>query len=320
MGAAENFRNSFKEDVLEGLRKHPKELPSKYIYDTEGDLLFQQIMAMPEYYLTRTEYQILEDHKTEICQSFPSSPSFHLLELGAGDGVKTEILLRELLLQGRTFEYIPIDISEHALNELHLNLKRKFPHLPILPKQGMYFEVLNRLGEYSNKPKVILFLGSNIGNLTLNQAQNFLNNLSNLMNKGDQLFIGLDQKKDPDIILSAYNDRAGITAAFNKNLLKRINRELDANFNLENFKHWETYNPVSGTAKSYLVSTKSQSVTLEATGDTFTFKAWEPIFTEISQKFDDAMVQDLLSQSDLSVICHFSDSRDWFRNYLLQKR
>ena len=314
------FQSAFEEDVYKGLTSFPKYLLSKYIYDQKGDKLFQQIMEMPEYYLTNCELNILEHHKAAIAEIFKKEGGFDLIELGAGDGKKTKILLQHLVAKKYDFNYLPIDISQHVLEELRDSLRNEIPEVKVKIQQGTYFKTLENLADYNNRRKVILVLGSNIGNLLHENAINFLRNIQKAMNLEDRLFMGFDQKKDPQKILDAYNDKTGITEAFNKNLLARINRELDANFNLDNFKHWETYDPETGTAKSYLVSKVKQKVAIKKLELEVCFDAWESIHTEISQKYDDAVVAWLAKEAGLEIQTSFQDQDNWFKNYIFRKK
>ncbi|MBE7641022.1 L-histidine N(alpha)-methyltransferase [Salegentibacter sp. BLCTC] len=314
------FQSAFEEDVYKGLTSFPKYLLSKYIYDQKGDKLFQQIMEMPEYYLTNCELNILEHHKAAIAEIFNKEGGFDLIELGAGDGKKTKILLQHLVAKKYDFNYLPIDISQHVLEELRDSLKNEIPEVKVKIQQGTYFKTLENLADYNNRRKVILVLGSNIGNLLHENAINFLRNIQKAMNFEDRLFMGFDQKKDPQKILDAYNDKTGITEAFNKNLLARINKELDANFNLGNFKHWETYDPETGTAKSYLVSRVKQKVAIKKLELEVCFDAWESIHTEISQKYDDAVVAWLAKEAGLEIQTSFQDQDNWFKNYVFRKK
>jgi dimethylhistidine N-methyltransferase len=314
------FLSVFEEDVYKGLTSFPKYLLSKYIYDERGDKLFQQIMAMPEYYLTNCELNILKNHKTAIADIINKEGGFDLIELGAGDGKKTKILLQHLVEKEYDFSYLPIDISQNVLEELETSLKTKIPEVDVKIQQGTYFNILENLANLSTRRKVILFLGSNIGNLLHENAIDFLRNIQKAMNPEDMLFMGFDQKKDPQKILDAYHDPAGITEAFNKNLLVRINRELDADFNLDNFKHWETYNPETGTAKSYLVSKVNQKVAINKLDLEVNFEAWESIHTEISQKYDDAVVEWLAKESGLEIQTSFKDNENCYKNYIFRKK
>ncbi|MEP0131480.1 MAG: L-histidine N(alpha)-methyltransferase [Eudoraea sp.] len=312
--------SQFHKDVYKGLTDFPKHLSSKYFYDEIGDKLFQEIMDMPEYYLTNCEYKILDKFKDEICRAFfKDSKEFDLIELGAGDGKKTKILLRQLATEEVPFQYVPIDISENALNQLEESISNELPSVKVKSLQGTYFETLEQLCTMQRKRKVIMFLGSNIGNLLHPQAVEFLMSIQELMNDDDLFFIGFDQKKDPQTILNAYNDTAGITERFNKNLLARINRELDANFDLDKFLHWEVYDPETGTAKSYLVSKENQTIHVNGLDLTVTFNAWETIHTEISQKYDDNVVSWLADKAGMEISRIFSDENKFYKNYILKK-
>jgi dimethylhistidine N-methyltransferase len=313
------YKNTFEKDVAKGLSDFPKSLSSRYFYDKKGDALFQEIMAMPSYYLTDSEYEIFETQKNEICAQFEGQEGFDLIELGAGDGKKTKVLLRHLVQSDKEFTYLPIDISQNALDGLKKSINTEIPQAQIKPQQGTYFEVLEDLSNYNSRKKVILVLGSNIGNLLHPKAIEFLSNIQKAMNNGDLLFMGFDQKKNPQTILDAYNDPEGITAAFNKNVLHRINHEMDANFNVDQFKHWEVYDPETGTAKSYLVSKVEQAVFIEKLDLKIHFNAWETIHTEISQKYDDSIVSWLAEESGLKIIDQFTDSKEYYKNYLFEK-
>ena len=302
---------AFAEDILQGLSGTPKKLSSKYFYDEQGDKLFQQIMRMPEYYLTDCELEIFESRKEGILQAI-GQDHFQLLELGAGDGMKTKVLLRHFLERGVDFQYQPIDISSNVLMELEESLRTELPALKVKALPGDYFKVLHELRGHSGQPKVVLFLGANIGNYTLEQAQRFLRAVAAELNPGDLLLTGFDLKKDPGVILNAYNDPAGITAAFNLNLLRRINRELGATFKLQDFKHWETYNPITGETKSYLVSRKDQHVFIKALSRSFHFEAWEAIDVELSKKYSLSELETLAKKTGFAVRQHFFDKKKYF--------
>jgi len=315
--AADTF---FEKEVYEGLTSYPKHLSSKYFYDAVGDKLFQKIMALPEYYLTNCEYDILNEQKVAIGKHFIADGSpFSLFELGAGDGKKTKILLTHFVEQQADFNYRPIDISQNALDQLARSITKELPKVQVQTLQGTYFDTLSAIAKESHRRKIILFLGSNIGNLLHDQAIAFLKQLKNVMRKGDLAFVGFDQKKDPQVVLDAYNDTTGVTAAFNKNILTRINQEMGGDFELDNFKHWEVYDPQTGTAKSYLVAKKKQQVVIEKLGLTVNFDAWESIHTEISQKYDDKIVEWLANEAGLKIVTQFSDSKNYYKNYILEK-
>ena len=312
---------TFRNEVLTGLTDFPKHLSSKYFYDKKGDRLFQDIMAMPEYYLTGCEMEIISTHTQTIGELFRDRENgLDLIELGAGDGKKTKVLLDYMAKNSFNFIYKPIDISENALELLSKALATEIPNLKVDAEVGEYFEVLERLKGFNKRKKVIIVLGSNIGNLLHPTAIEFLSKLKDSMLKQDLLFMGFDQKKDPQTILDAYNDATGITEAFNKNILTRINRELGGNFDVQNFKHWETYNPETGTAKSYLVAMEAMEVKVDKLDLTINLDQWETIHTEISQKYDDKIVEWLAEQAGLEIVTSFSDGKGYYKNYVFRRK
>jgi dimethylhistidine N-methyltransferase len=311
----------FAQDTYEGLSSIPKYLKSKYFYDAEGDKLFQKIMQMEEYYLTDCEYEIINNQKNELLSEFSDNNTpFLLTELGAGDGQKTELLLDHFLNRAIPFRYLPIDISANVLNLMKKNLSGKFPDLEVEPYTGDYFQALEDLNMKEDGRKILLFLGSTIGNFKYEAAFDFLRTLNKNMNKNDLLLIGFDLKKDPSVILPAYDDPYGITAEFNLNLLRRINKELGGNFIPEQFYHHPIYDPKTGEARSYLVSRIDHKVTIDKLGATFNFKKEEPIFTEISQKYDEEMINNLADKTGFQIQNNYYDSRKYFVSSLWQKR
>ncbi|MDQ3714344.1 MAG: L-histidine N(alpha)-methyltransferase [Acidobacteriota bacterium] len=310
-------QNTFADDVRRGLSAAPKFLSSKYFYDDEGSRLFQEIMKLPEYYLTKAEFEIFSTQTSEIFESFTTAnETFDLIELGAGDGSKTSLLVDYFIKQTADFTYVPIDISAEALSFLTEKFKTQFPGLSMQTEQGDYFLTLETFQSKSDKRKIILFLGSNIGNFGKEQAQNFFRQLRAVMNNTDLLFIGFDLQKDPRVILRAYDDAQNVTAEFNLNLLTRINGELGANFNLEDFSHYASYHPIEGAARSFLISRKAQKVFVESLNKTFEFAAWEPIFMEISQKYNSATIEELAQTSGFEVSKYFFDSQKFYTNAL----
>lgn len=305
--------------VEEGLFKEQKTLPSWLFYDHQGDRIFQEIMHMPEYYLTGCEYEILQMNAAAILKRFQQLGAFQLIELGAGDGLKTEILLKHFTQQQADFTYHPIDISAAVLTQLQDRLSTSLPNLPFFPQQGDYDKALEKLNLSSDKRKVILFLGSNIGNFSVTEAGAFLQRIKKSMHANDLLFVGMDLKKDPRMIQRAYDDAQGITKSFNLNLLIRLNRELGGNFMLDQFSHYPTYNPETGEAKSYLVSLRQQDVYFEALQKTVRFKRWEHIHTEVSIKYDQQMIEQLAEVSCLTIEYQYYDCKHYFSDVLLIK-
>ena len=312
--------NTFKNDVQDGLESVPKTLPSKYFYDKKGDALFVEIMNLPEYYLTRCEHDIFKNKTDELIQSFDIDTGcyFELIELGAGDGSKTKELLKKLVAENYNFDYYPIDISKNALHLLKQNLTKKIPKLSVRTQQGDYFEVLDSL-KVSKKPKVILFLGSNIGNMQDALAGEFIYKLGSNLNKGDKLLLGVDLIKSKEIIGPAYNDSKGITAAFNLNLLDRINKELDGKFNLSNFTHVPEYDENEGVANSFIESTAKQIVEIKALGKSFNFEKGEKIHTEISRKYNDELIHKIIKKTDFTMKSKIMDSAAYFADYILTR-
>jgi len=303
--------DNFGSDVLKGLSAHPKKLSSKYFYDKTGDRLFQQIMAMPEYYLTNCELDIFQNKTEELAKAISNiNESFDLIELGAGDAMKSSYLLRNLVEKGTDFTYMPIDISGNILSVLQENLKKKLPELEILPLEGEYFDMLDKATGISKRKKVVLFLGGNIGNMESEEARHFCSEVKRKLNTGDLFLVGFDLKKNPKTILAAYNDPAGITASFNLNLLTRINRELKADFKVENFQHYQNYDPISGACRSFLVSLCDQEV--HVGNHLFQFNKDELIDMEISQKFSEEDIKKLAGDSGFHILVEIKDTKNWF--------
>lgn len=312
MAYTKTFNHALADAVQNGLSSTPKSLPSWLFYDDEGDRLFQQIMRMPEYYPTRCEYDILKQNKHELLRLFRAPDrSFRLIELGAGDGLKTEILLRHFVENGAPFTYYPVDISGNALDILTSRLTTSMPGLHIVPQNKTYDEALSDLRD-GEENKVILFMGANIGNFTTREALNFLKKLAVALQPDDQLLVGFDLKKDPRVILEAYDDPRGLTAEFNLNMLRRLNRELGADFDTNNFSHYPYYDPHTGSTKSFIISMVNQTVQIEAMERAFTFSAWEPIQTEISQKYDMVMIEKLTKLAGLKLTRVFTDPQSYF--------
>jgi dimethylhistidine N-methyltransferase len=298
-------------DVLNGLSETPRRLSSKYFYDDRGSGLFQKIMKLPEYYLTRCEFEILETQK-DIFSTLLSDSEFNVVELGAGDGVKTSILIDYFLNRDFQFQYVPIDISEAAMKSLVDSMSQKFPGLKANGIVAEYFDALKWLSNITRQRNLVLFLGSNLGNFSKPHARVFLRGLWNTLNDGDFVLIGFDLKKDIDLMLKAYNDSRGITAEFNLNLLRRINRELGGNFDISSFRFYASYNVFSGAIESYLVSQKEQAVFIKQLGQSFEFEAWEPIHTEYSYKYLESDIEDLAANTGYRIVRQLYDSQRYF--------
>lgn len=312
------FNQTIAGAVENGLTADRKKLPGWLFYDETGDELFRQIMRMPEYYPTRSEYDILQKNKEDLRKHFESGRGhFSLIELGAGDGLKTEILLRHLVDSGTDFTYMPVDISSNAVDNLAGRLRDALPGLRIEPRNNTYDEVLSSL-RGNGERKVILFMGANIGNFPTADAVEFLKKLARPLTEDDMLLIGFDLIKDPRIIREAYDDAKGITAAFNLNLLTRLNRELGAQFQKDRFSHYPCYDPETGANRSFLISTEDQDVYIEALEKSFHFHRWETIQTEISQKYNVTMINKVIALTGLKVAEYFYDDNQYFVDVLVR--
>ncbi|WP_294288565.1 L-histidine N(alpha)-methyltransferase [uncultured Chryseobacterium sp.] len=303
--------HKFESEIIKGLKDNPKHLLSKYFYDQKGDVLFQQIMNMPEYYLTGCEMEIFSRKSHELAEAFKAFDApFDLVELGAGDATKSSHLLKYLVNRKADFTYMPIDISGNIISLLQERLSEEIPDLDLIGLNGEYFEMLDKASSISSRRKVILFLGGNIGNMEVEDAHEFCRELRKKLSPGDMLLIGFDLKKDPDTILSAYNDEAGITAAFNLNLLERINHEIYGNFDIGKFKHYQTYDPLSGACRSYLISLEEQQVRIG--NELIDFKENEAVYMEISQKYALEETDVMAVKNGFKPLKHIQDSKGWF--------
>lgn len=312
-------RQAFLRDVLEGLQSHPKRLQSKYFYDATGDALFQQIMHCPEYYLTRCEMEILETQSPAIVAAIRAvAPQADLVELGAGDASKSIHLLREWMRTGMGATYYPIDISANIIGHLQEMLPEKVPGLDVRGLNGEYMEMLAKSGQAPERARVVMFMGSSIGNFTPGEAIGFLSEVRRQLRPGDFLLIGFDLQKNPRLVLDAYNDRQGLTRDFNLNLLTRINRELDADFQRAHFLHYPTYDPSTGACKSFLVSLRDQAVHIG--GTVVRFRKDEPVFMEISQKYTPEGIRELAARCGFAPVKNFTDEKGWFVDALWAAR
>ena len=310
--------DAFAKSVSEGLSSERKYLSSRYFYDDEGSRLFQEIMAMPEYYLTNAEFEILDKQSDKILKALHFEEHFNIVELGAGDGQKTIRLLDHLSKNSVDFTYVPIDISQGAIDSLEKNIFAAIPTIKIRALVGDYFDMLNSLN-VEGKPMLILFLGSNIGNYTLDNANKLVNDLATVMNKHDKLMIGVDLQKNPIVIKKAYDDEGGITKAFNLNLLKRMNKELGANFQIEHWDFYSTYNPINGEVRSFIISLKEQIVNIDHLDKSFGFRQNEWIYTELSRKYTKQEIESLANNNNLKMNEFFLDEKKYFTDALMEK-
>jgi dimethylhistidine N-methyltransferase len=300
-------------DVLEGLSASPKRLPSKLFYDEIGSELFEQITELPEYYLTRTERSILETYAGEILEC--AGTSLTLVELGAGTATKTCILIEELLNRQSRALFYPIDVSPSALQEAVTRLGRQFPGLRVNPIVADYTGGVPALGRISGR-KLVLYIGSSIGNFELEDSVRMLRRIRRTLRPGDALLLGADFAKSPKILLPAYDDSQGVTARFNKNLLARLNRELDADFEVDCFRHIAMWNRRLSRIEAYLESTTSQQVFIPALDLDVWFAAGERIHTENSYKYTDEMIASILQESGFRLEHTWCDRKKWFGVHL----
>lgn len=306
-------------DVQMGLLKARKQIHSKYFYDADGSELFNEITRHPDYYLTNCEIEILHTYKNEITNLFINKP-FNLIELGPGEGAKTEILLDEFLKHTLDFSYIPIDISKKYLEALMKGFSKKLTPQQLMPIYADYFRGLEQLREQSKRPNLVLFLGSSIGNFSPIQTQEFLTHLHHSLNKNDYVLVGFDLRKDADVLMRAYSDSDGITRDFNMNLLHRINRELGADFDVNKFQHYATYNVYTGAMESYLLSLENQIVKIRDLEQAFSFEAIEPIHVEYSHKFSLTQINEYAKKTGFEIIHHYTDKRKYFIDALWRVR
>ena len=278
--------DDFATAVFDGLARPQKSLPCRFFYDTRGSELFEEITRLPEYYPTRTETAILEANAAQMADGVPSGGI--LVEFGSGSSLKTEILLRELPQLGA---YVCIDVSGSALDDAKRRLAARFPALEVRPIVGDFSYPVAFPVDLAGRPKTGFFPGSTIGNLTPVEAHRLLRVFGAALSPGGRLIVGVDLKKDARQLVLAYNDQAGVTAAFNLNLLARINRELGGTFDLDAFAHEAVYNPRDGRIEMYLQSRCDQEVRIH--GRRFRFRAGERIHTENSYKYAITQFQDL---------------------------
>jgi len=305
------LKERFAFDILTGFTSPRKFISSKYFYDDKGSELFSEIMDQEDYYPTRCEREILENYKSQMSELLTNG-YFKLIELGAGDGRKTQVLLKELLRQGAEFEYIPVDISEIAIKELSEKLERELPEIKVRGIVGEYQDALREISTDSHGKNAVLFLGSNLGNFSPPASIVFLRAIWQRLNNGDTLIIGFDLKKDIRVLTKAYNDKSGVTEEFNLNLLERINRELGGNFDRKNFIHHGVYNPDLGAMESFLISLKEQDIYITELEKVFHFNEYEPIHIEYSNKYLIKDIENLCNETGFESMENFTDKQGYF--------
>jgi dimethylhistidine N-methyltransferase len=306
--------------VQKGLAAEPKTLPPIYFYDALGSQLFEAICLLPEYYLTRAESEILRDYADQIVSTI-ESPA-RLIELGSGSADKTRYLIEALLRRQSELHYIPIDISDVSLERSSAVLLHSYPRLRVTAYAADYFTALRALAETGitergDKRTIVLFLGSNIGNFKPQEAVAFLREVRKMLDAADGLLMGVDLKKPPEVLLPAYDDALGLTAAFNRNLLLRINRELGGDFDVDKFDHKAIYNEALGRLESYLVSRAPQTVRIRDIDMEVHFAEGDSIHTENSYKFTLEELYELARRAGFSLDRTWMDSGGRFSFNLL---
>lgn len=313
---ASKIEKTFAEEISSSLNKVPKFIAPKFFYDKKGSNLFEKICALPEYYPTRTEISILKNLQTEL-PSFIDD-SFRLVELGSGASVKTRLILDIFSKMQQTTEYLPIDISE-ILAESSEQLLQDYDNLRITGIIDTYEGGLEFLKNYDSKNNLIIFLGSSFGNFSPSDGKTFLEKINSTMKPGDLFLIGLDLVKDSQILESAYDDAQGVTAEFNLNVLSRINDELDADFNLNNFSHYSTYNKEDQRIEMYLKSLVNQSVIISKSNLSLNLEKNELIHTEYSHKYTLEQIKTLLESAGFKINHTWLDENTLFSLTLVSK-
>jgi dimethylhistidine N-methyltransferase len=301
--------------VRDGLSTHPKCLPSWLFYDAAGSRLFDQITCLPEYYLTRTERDIFAAHAAAIVAQAAQSDGFarlRIAELGAGSADKTRLLLSAAAGRQGTLLYEPVDVSATALEAAHARIEREIPGVRVAPLVADYTEGLDLSPARPGERRLVLYIGSSIGNFEPHQAAQLLEDIRAALAPGDTLLLGVDLRKDERILLAAYDDAAGITARFNLNLLARLNRELAADFDLGTFAHRAVWNNTESRIEMHLESLTSQGVQLPSIDLEFSFAAGERIHTENSYKYAPGQAESMLRKAGFTAESTWTDERDWF--------
>lgn len=303
------------EDVLQGLTSDPKTLSPKLFYDAAGSELFDRITELPEYYPTRTERGIFRSYAKEIFAQAAGSTA--VVELGAGSAGKTVLLLDAVANNGHAITYYPVDVSASALDACRARMRQLLPQVRVVPKVLDFTQGMPQFRQIAGR-KLFLFIGSSIGNFEPLQAGAFLKQVRSSMNAGDALLLGTDMRKSPKILVPAYDDAQGVTAAFNKNLLVRINRELGGTFDLDGFAHRIVWNDRASRIEMHLESLREQAVNIEALGIDLQFRKSETIHTENSYKFTMPMVEAVAKNGGFHIERTWTDAWRWFTVHLLR--
>lgn len=309
-------KETFSSDIITGLKQKQKILHPKYFYNDVGSKLFEQICKLDEYYLTRSEIEILESFHVELSMHLVNE--YNLIELGSGSSYKTKFILDILHRKQDNVEYFPIDISnilKHSIGHLSTD----YDKLKIIGIIDTYEHGLRFVKQYQNKKNLVMFLGSSFGNFMPDEGKIFLKNISESMKSGDLFLIGLDLKKDAQILEDAYNDSNGVTGKFNLNILSRINTELDANFDLGKFEHDSIFNEHEGKIEMHLRSLTDQKITISKTNDEIYISEGESIITENSYKFTELEIKSMISNSGLEVSQIWYDKRNFYSLVLAKK-
>jgi L-histidine N-alpha-methyltransferase len=298
--------------VYEGLMSTPKWLPSWLFYDAAGSRLFDQITQIPEYYVTRTERAILADHAAEIVSRTAGGNSLRLVELGAGSADKTRLLLSAAVDRQDTVFYEPVDVSASALIEAQIRIENEIPGVLVCPRVQDYTQDLELDAILPSERRLVLYIGSSIGNFEPGESFMLLERVRAALDPGDCLLLGVDLVKDESVLHAAYEDSAGVTAAFNRNVLVRLNRELDADFHPETFAHRAVWNSADSRMEMHLVSDMRQTVWLPAIDVRVNFEAGESIHTENSYKYRQGVAEALLQRASFAPDVTWTDDRGWF--------
>lgn len=304
-------------DIIQGLSQTTKTLPPRYFYDDRGSELFEQICALPEYYLTRAETAILQAYASEIARI--TGPC-ELVELGSGSSTKTRLLLNAYSRLGYPLYYSPVDVSGGILESSALNLLASYPTLQVHGLVGTYELALRQLAPTHLPARMICFLGSTLGNLNAQECQVFFTQVVTALQPGEYFLLGIDLQKSPAQLEAAYNDRQGITAEFNLNSLRHLNQQFNGNFNLNQFTHWAYYNQSEHQIEMHLKSLTAQVVQLDTLDLTISLEPGETIQTEISRKFNLSQIQQDLQANRLTPSQVWTDPNQWFALILCQRQ